>query len=144
MEGRKVRLITYLIAGYAVACGMGFFIMQTGKLLRPEAANIEMASFPLGRFDWGYVWSDTLVAGPALLIGGIVLLARSRFAQRLGQLLVFTGFAINLYAMIGFWVGFWAIGQPMHGPELWINIILTFLGVLCMIHLAIQAVRDRP
>ena len=136
------RPITYLTALYAILGGMAFFVIQTSKLLRPESAEIVMAASPLGRFDWGYVWSDTLVAGPALLIGGILLLARNRFVLRLGRLLVFAGFAINLYAMIGLWVGFSAIGQPMHGAVLWMNIILTFLGALCMIHLGIQAARD--
>jgi hypothetical protein len=78
-------------------------------------------------------WSDTLVAGPALLIGGLALLFRNTRVQRAGQLLSFTGFAINLYAMIEVMIGFWAIGRPLQGALLWGNIILTALGVLCMI-----------
>ncbi|MBI5474396.1 MAG: hypothetical protein HY961_18825 [Ignavibacteriae bacterium] len=135
--------VTYLIATYAILGGMAFFFMQSEKLLRPESAESEMASLPLGRYNWGYVWSDTLVAGPALLVGGIFLLLRNSAMHRLGQLLAFTGFAINLYAMIGLWVGYRALGSPMHGAELWMNIVLTFLGVLCMISLAVQLTRDK-
>lgn len=132
--------ITNAIASYAILGGMAFFFMQSEKLLRPESAESEMAALPLGSYNWGYVWSDTLVAGPALLLGGIFLLLRNGMMQRLGQLLAFTGFAINLYAMIGLWVGYWALGSPMQGAELWINIVLTFLGVLSMIYLAVQLI----
>jgi hypothetical protein len=142
MEQLRTRFITHLSAVYAILGGLAFFVIQSVKLLRPVSADSEMATSPLGRFDWGYVWSDTLVAGPALLLGGIALLIHSRFAQRLGQLLTFTGFTINLYAMICLWVGYSAIGRPMQGFELWSNIILTALGVLCMIYLGIQIVRD--
>lgn len=141
-EMRRSKATTLIIAWYAILGGMAFFVVQTSKLLRPDSANAEMATSPLGRFDWGYVWSDTLVAGPALLIGGILLFSKKHAHQRLGRLLVFTGFAINLYAMICIWIGFWALGRPMLGSLLWSNIILTFLGVLCMIYLAIQVSKE--
>jgi hypothetical protein len=142
MDRFKSRPGTFLIALYAIFGGATFFLIQTSKLLRPVSAGIEMVGQPLGLFNWGYVWSDTLVAGPTLLIGGILLLSSNRYAQRLGRLLAFTGFMINLYAMICLWTGFWAIGQPMHGAELWTNVALTFLGILCAIELGIQAVKD--
>jgi hypothetical protein len=144
MQGIKSRLVVYLIAALAILGGLAFFLMQTSRLLRPESAEIELATLPLGRFNWGFVWSDTLVAGPALLVGGILLLARKPWIGRLGQLLAFTGFAINLYAMIFLWIGLAAIGQPMRGAELWNIAVLTFLGVLCMIYLGIQLARGGP
>jgi energy-converting hydrogenase Eha subunit C len=100
-----------------------------------------MAASPIGRYEWGYVWSDTLVAGPALLIGGIAVLLRSQPVRRIGQLLAFAGFAINLYAMIGIWIGFRALGRPMQGALLWANVALTAAGVLCMAYLGTQLAR---
>ncbi len=146
---RRSKVTTLLIACYAILGGSAFFVIQTSKLLRPNSADAEMATLPLGRFNWGYVWSDTLVAGPALLVGGILLIAKKSLHRRLGRLFAFTAFAINLYAMIGIWIGFSAIGRPMHGIELWSNIVLTLFGVLGMIHLAVQAAKeetadDRP
>jgi hypothetical protein len=142
MERSRRTPATYLIALYAMVGGLVFFLIQTSKLFRPEAAEVEMAKLPFGRFDWGYVWSDTLVAGPALFLGGILLLTRNRSTHRLGRLWVFTGFAINLYAMIFIWVGFWAVGQPIRGVALWSNVVLTALGVLSMIYLAVQTMKE--
>jgi hypothetical protein len=127
-----------MIAIYAILGGIAFFLMQTSRLISPQSTNDEMQKAPLGRYEWGYLWSDTLVAGPALFIGGIALLFPNRKAYRMGQLLSFSGFAINLYAMIGIWIGFWAIGHPMRGALLWGNIGLTILGVLCMIYLGVN------
>jgi hypothetical protein len=144
MQGIKSRLAVYLIAALAILGGLAFFLVQTSRLFRPESAEIELATLPLGRFNWGFVWSDTLVAGPALLVGGILLLTRKPWIGRLGQLLAFTGFAINLYALIFFWIGLAAIGQPMLGAELWSIVVLTLLSVLCMIYLAIELAGRGP
>ncbi|MBU1694170.1 MAG: hypothetical protein KJ726_11340 [Verrucomicrobia bacterium] len=133
---------TWFSGVYAILVGILFFAMQTTKLWRPEAAEAEMAKMPFGRFDWGYVWADTLVPGPALLAGGILLLIRRRAARNLGRLLVFAGFALNLYAMIFFWVGLEVVGQPLAAGELWMNLAFTILGVLVMIHVALQAMRE--
>ncbi len=141
VRGLGEKASKYLIAFYAILGGLTFFLVQTSKLFRPESAEIEMITSPIGRYDWGYVWSDTVIAGPALLIGGIALLLRNIRVQRIGQLLVFTGFAINLYAMVCIWVGLWALGHPMKGSLLWINIILTALGVFCMTNLGIKLTR---
>jgi hypothetical protein len=142
MEKLRRTPATFLIALYAILGSLMFFGIQTSKLFRPEAAAAEMAKLPLGQFEWGFVWSDTLVAGPALLLGGILLLTRHRRAHRLGRLLVFAGFAINLYAMTFLWIGFWAIGQPIRGLEFWGNVVLTALAVLSMIYLAIQTMNE--
>lgn len=142
MESPKTRPIAYAIAIFAILGGVAFFIIQSSKLLTPGSSEIEMATQPLGLYEWGYVWSDTLAAGPSLLSGGIFMLVRKRAIRRIGQLLVFTGFAINLYAMIGLWVGLDAIGEPMLGTELWLNIFLTLLGCLSMVYLGVQIARD--
>jgi hypothetical protein len=142
MKRFKSKIITYLVAFYAILGGIAFLVIQTGKLLRPASADAGMASLPLGRFNWGFVWSDTLVAGPLLLLGGFLMLTPNHSALRLGNLLTFTGFTINLYAMICLWIGFYAIGHPMQGIELWSNIFLTFLGVLGMIHIGMQTIRE--
>lgn len=134
----KSKIPDTLIALYAIFGGAAFFSIQTGRLLKPAASEAAFAQLPLGRFNWGFVWSDTLMAGPALLIGGLLMLGRRDAIKRLGRLLTFAGFAINLYAMIILWIGLAAIGEPMRAGELGMNIVLTFLGVLCMIRIAFQ------
>ncbi len=138
----KTSILRAMIGVYAILGGAAFFLIQTMKILKPSLAKTEISQFPLGRFDWGFIWSDTLVPGPLLLIGGILLLVRDRTARRLGQLFAFAGFAINLYAMIILWIGLAAVGQPMGGAMLWLNMILTGLGALCMVFLCTGAARE--
>ncbi|MBM3405424.1 MAG: hypothetical protein FJY10_11130 [Bacteroidetes bacterium] len=135
---------TWLVGIYAILGALAFFIIQTGKFFFPEAAELEMKTLPYGRFDWGFVWSDSLIAGPMLLIGGIFLLLRNLSLHRLGRLFAFTVFTINLYAMTFFWIGFAVVGEPVQGLMLWGNVVLTFLGILSMIHLVLLTMKDPP
>jgi|GEM_PF-795326 len=134
----RIKTINRIIGVYAILGSMAFFIIQTGKLFFPTRAEVEMKELPFGFFDWGFVWSDTLIAGPLLLIGGIFLFLKKQRINRVGQLFAFTGFTINLYGILVFWIGMAASGKPVHGMLLWSNVILTFLGMLSMIFLAIQ------
>jgi len=131
---KKLHVFNLIVAIYAMIGGILFFIMQTSKLFRIEAAEIEMAESPLGLFDWGYVWADTLLIVPFLFVGGILLLMRNRLVHRLGRLLIFAGFLLHLYAIIFFFIGLRAIGQPVSATEFWLNIIFTILGVISMIY----------
>jgi len=115
--------------------------MQTSKLFRVETAELEMAEMPFGRFDWGFVWADTLVAGPLLVIGGIFYVFRNRWKSYIGGLLIFSGFTVNLYAMIFFIIGLQAAGHPMAASEFIVNLIFTLLGIMCMISIAVDALR---
>ena len=127
-----------LVAAYSIIIGMLFFAMQTSKLFRPEAAEQEMAHMPFGLFDWGFVWADTLYAGPALIVGGILYLLRRGFFIHLGGLLLFSGFAINIYAMIFFFVGLNAVGQSMESSEIVMNLMFTILGIVCMVYVVVS------
>jgi len=138
------KLSNSLIALYAILAGILFFLIQTVKIFSPDTTTADMANKPLGYFDWGFIWADTLVAGPALFFGGVFMILRNRSIRKIGGLLVFAGFAINLYAMIAIWIGFPLIGQPTPGNFMWTTVVLTFLGVLAMIWIAIQAVKDDP
>jgi hypothetical protein len=128
-----------VIGLYAIFGGLLFFAIQSSKLLWPAASELDMQKSVFGRFEWGSVWSDTLVAGPMLLIGGLLLFGKYR---RIGGLFVFSGFAINLYAMVFLIVGLRAVGRPMVGGELYFNLVATLLGVLCMAYLAYAAVKE--
>lgn len=100
-----------------------------------------MLELPLGRFDWGFVWADTLVPMPMLIGGALLLLGRR---NRLGLLLIFGGCAINLYATIFFIVGLDALGKPIVGGD-WVVLVATALmGVFCMMYAAIVLVREHP
>jgi len=134
----KHTFVSILVVIFSIFTGLMFFIMQTSKLFRPEEAEKEMLELPIGMYDWGYVWSDTLVAGPALLFGGLILAWGNK---ALGHLLVFTGFAINLYAMIFLFIGFNILDAPIIGFDLHLNATWTLLGILCMIYCAISVVK---
>ena len=122
--------VKWFVALFSAFTGLMFFISQTGKLFRPEAAAAEMAKYPIGEFDWGFVWADTFVPGPLLLIGGILFLLKN---SRLGLLFIFCGFTINLYAMIFFAVGLHAVGSALTREEILVNAIWTLLGIGCML-----------
>ncbi|MBC8484532.1 MAG: hypothetical protein ISS16_03670 [Ignavibacteria bacterium] len=130
---KKYSPVLILVSIFSIFTGLMFFIMQTGKLFTPEEAEAEMLKLPMGLFDWGYVWSDTIIAGPSLFIGGMLLIWGNK---ALGHLLVFTGFAINLYAMIFLFIGFNVVGSPIVGFDLYLNVIWTLLGMLCMVYCA--------
>ena len=132
---RKHTPFSILVVIFSIFTGIIFFVIQTTKLFRPEEAEKEMLKLPIGLYDWGYVWSDTLVAGPALLIGGLLLIYGNK---ALGYLLIFTGFAINLYAMIFLFIGFNILGAPIVGFDLYLNAVWTLLGILCMIYCTIS------
>ena len=130
----KADPLSFLVGLLAFLYGVLFFITQTSKLFSPESAEVEMLKEPFGLFDWGFVWADTVFLGLMLLIGGILLLfLSSDRARRLGHLLAFAGFAMNLYATIFFIVGLQAAGEPMSGAELAVNTVFAFVGLLCMI-----------
>lgn len=141
MKNRITTLVNTLIALYAVIGSILFFIIQTAKLFRYDAAEKEMLTQPMGLFDWGFVWADTMVSAPFLLAGGILLLVPARHCRRIGTLLTFSGFALNLYAMITLWIGLWKLGHPMTPGEFWFDFGLTLLGILGMIFLAFK--KDR-
>jgi hypothetical protein len=129
----------YLVVLFALVGGLLFLVIQTSKLFQPQAAEAEMLRLPLGRFDWGFVWADTLVPMP-MLIGGALCVLWSR--SRLGLLLIFGGCAINLYATIFLIVGFDAVGKPVVGAD-WVSlVVLALLGVLCMIYAGRMLVRE--
>jgi drug/metabolite transporter (DMT)-like permease len=138
-ERFKTDPIKHLIAFLTLLCGLLFFALQSSKLFRPEAAEAEMQKLPFGRYDWGYVWSDTLVAGPLFILGGILLLGRR---YRLGRLLSFAGFAINHYATIFLIIGFRTVGAPLSPADWFLLIFFGILGLLCMIYFAAQALRE--
>jgi hypothetical protein len=127
------------MADYAVACYCGFgsvwiFMEQTAKLFRIEAFAAKMADSPMGPFGWGFGWSDTLILGPFLLIGGRLLL--SRRTRIPGHLIAFSGFAINLYASVFISVGYWAGGKPLGSWQTFILLFTASLGAVCMVYSA--------
>jgi len=138
MKIKMTSLLNALVGLYAIIGSIAFFLIQTGKLCRPESTEKEMLNSPMGMFDWGFIWADTVVAGPFLLIGGIFLFLRSQILQKIGNLLVFSGFAINLYAMITLWIGLWKIGQSMAPGQFWMDLILTVFGILGMVFIAFK------
>jgi len=142
VERVKSDPLMHVVALISILYGGLFFIIQTSKLFRPEAAAVEMAEWPCGLYEWGYVWSDSLVLGPLLLAGGILLLLRS--SSRLGQLFAFTGLAINLYATIFLYVGLRTVEFSMSDGEWTFLIVPAFIGLLCMIHLARAIVEPSP
>jgi hypothetical protein len=140
-ERLKTDLSTLLIGAFSTIMGLLFFGYQTRKLFDHEAAKHEMTELPFGEFDWGYVWSDTLIAGPILLIGGLLLLIGRLRGVRLGRLLVFAGLSINIYAMIFLWVGFAAVGEPIPLSQMWSDIVIMALCVVSIVTLAVQTMR---
>lgn len=142
LERLKKDPLMHLVGIISALYGVGFFIIQTGKMLRPEEANAEMARWPCGLYDWGYLWSDTLILGPILLIGGILLLWRS--SSRLGQLFAFTGFAINLYATIFLYIGLKTVDFSMSDGEWAFLVVPALIGLLGMIYLARAIVQCHP
>jgi len=134
--------MSYFIALYAIFGSLWFFIEQTSKLFRPQAAKAAMLDSALGQFDWGFVWADTFVPAPLLLVGGMLLLLWS--SSRLGQLFAFAGFAINLYATIFLIIGLRALGHPIVGTNLFVLVLVALLGLLSMIWLAVTIARERP
>ena len=140
VERLKAAPLLYVVALYAFMGGLMFLFIQTGKLLQPQAAEQEMLLSPLGRFDWGFVWADTLVP-MLMLIGGALCVLWERY--RLGLLLIFGGCAINLYATIFLIVGFNAVGKPMAGADFIILVVEALLGVGCMVYAANVLVNER-
>ena len=146
MKRFKAEPIRHLIGILSIILGLLFFLMQTRKLFMPGAAEAEMVELPFGRFDWGYVWADTLVSGPMLLFGGFLMIWGGKRFQRLGQMFAFTGFTLNVYAMIFFWIGFIAIGETLpgaiYGAILWEDIIFVLLCLVSTIYLAVRVVKE--
>lgn len=130
----KERMADYTVAFYCVFGSVWVFAEQTAKLFRVETAAAEMADSPAGQFEWGFVWSDTLVLGAFLLIGGLLLLARQ--TRMRGHLIAFSGFAINLYATVFILVGYWAGGRPLSLRQTLLLVITALLGAVCMIYSA--------
>jgi hypothetical protein len=141
-ERFKADPIMHIIALLSILYGIGFFLINTSKLFRVEAAEAEFAQWPCGRFDWGYVWSDTLVLGPMLLVGGIILLVW--YHSRLGQLFAFTGFAINLYATVFLTIGLKMVDFKMSGGAWAFLVVPGLLGLLCMFYLVKAIVKTPP
>ena len=138
----KADPLMVVVALISTLYGVLFFVIQTSKLFKPEATSAEMARWPCGQYDWGYLWSDTLVLGPLLLVGGVLLLLRS--SSRLGQLFSFTGFAINLYATIFLYIGLRTVDFSMSDGEWAFLVVPAFVGLLCMIYLAKMIVEPSP
>ncbi|MBN2541802.1 hypothetical protein JXI42_02965 [bacterium] len=142
----KAKPIIHLIGIYAVLLGVLFFILQTRKLFMPAAAELEMRKLPFGLLDWGFVWADTILSGPLLVLGGLFILSARAGIQRLGKTFVFAGLAINTYAMIFFWIGYAAIGETV--PDaIWGSILLSdpiffLLCLLSMVYLALNVTKD--
>jgi len=133
---KKQKFIKLLVTIYALASGILFFIYQTTRIFRPEATEAEMIVAPTGLFDWGFVWADSLIIIPLMITGGIFLLVRNLKLLRLGYLFVFTGFTLNLYGILFFFVGLAAVGEPVSGWDLWFNVVFTLLGLACMFYCA--------
>jgi len=126
------RMADYAVACYCVFGSVWIFLEQTAKLFRIEASSAEMGDSPMGQFGWGFVWSDTLMLGPFLLIGGLLLL--SRRTRTLGHLLAFSGLATNLYASVFILVGYWAGGKPLGSGQTFILLFTASLGAVCMVY----------
>ncbi|MBN2001689.1 hypothetical protein JW935_29380 [candidate division KSB1 bacterium] len=135
----KTLTIRRIVSILAIFYGFLFLFTQTGKLLQPLTAETEMAKLPFGLFDWGYVWADTLIIVPMLLIGG-TLLPGKQF--RLGALLIFGGMGINLYATVFFIVGLSAVDYFLGLPEKTFLLLTAFLGLVCMVYLAFALTHD--
>lgn len=129
------------IGVYAILAGMLFFVLQTARFVHPEVSESAMRETFFGLFEWGFVWADTLVAGPFLLFGGVLMFGRH---ARLGELLAFAGFAINLYAIVFFFVGLDAVGRPVSGFELYFNLSFTFFATVAMVSIARSVLRGSP
>lgn len=130
----KRRVADYVIAALCIFGSFWVFAVQTVKLFRVEEATADMADSPAGQFEWGFVWSDTLVLGLFLLVGGILLLVSH--TRRLGHLLAFSGFAINLYATVFILIGYWAGGKPLSPWQTLIILVTALLVVVCMVYSA--------
>ena len=128
------RAADYAVACYCVFGSIWLFAVQTGKLFRIEEAAAEMADSPAGQFEWGFVWSDTLVLGPFVLLGGLFLICRR--TRLLGHLLAFCGFAINLYTTVFILVGYWAGGKPWGVGQTLVLLLTAVLGAVCMVYSA--------
>jgi hypothetical protein len=124
----------YTVAFYCIFGSVWVFSEQTAKLFRVEAAAAEMADSPAGRFEWGFVWSDTLVLGLFLLIGGLLLIGRRTRIP--GHLIAFSAFAINLYATVFLSVGYWAGGRPLGPRQTVVLLVIASLGAICMVYSA--------
>jgi hypothetical protein len=135
----KQRAADCAIALYCVFGSIWLFAVQTGKLFRIDEAAAEMADSPAGQFEWGFVWSDTLVLGPFVLIGSILLIGRR--TRLLGHLLAFSGFAINLYTTVFILVGYWAGGKPWGVGQTLVLLVTAVLGAVCMVYSAIVLLR---
>jgi len=135
----RQRAADYAVALYCVVGSMWLFAVQSGKLFGIEEATAEMAESPAGQFEWGFVWSDTLVLGPFVFVGGILLL--SRRTRLLGHLVAFSGFAINLYTTVCIVIGYWAGGKPWGVGQTLTVLATAVLGAICMVYSATVLLR---
>jgi len=124
------RVASILVGLYSIVIGSWFLIEQTIRLFLVEKTEAEFATLAIGRFDWGFIWADTFLPGPMLFIGGLLLI--SSWKSRTGHMFVFTGFAINLYAMIVFLVELSMLGEPISAGDFAAALVATALGVVCM------------
>lgn len=124
--------ITHLIAVISLIMGLTFAGIQIGKLIQPEDAGLSMLKLPIGLLDWGFVWADTLLVMPFLIIGGLCLLGGS---YRFGRIFTFAGWSLNLYGSIVFIIGFRALGTPLTGSELLSAAIGILLSLMSMVWL---------
>lgn len=121
--------ITHLIAALSLVIGLIFAGIQIGKLIQPDAAQLSMKTLPIGLMDWGFVWADTILVTPLLIIGALCLLGGSK---RFGRILTFSGWTVNLYSTLIFIIGFQALKNPLAGSELLSAIISILLALICM------------
>jgi len=128
-RGKRRTPASIVVGVLSLLTGALFIAAQTSKLFRAEAAAAEMAEMPIGLTDWGFVWADTVVMVPAFLIGAVCLFLG---ASRAGALLVFAGFAVNVYASLFFLIGFPAAGAPLPASEAGVLIVEIAISLLCM------------
>lgn len=140
IERFKSDPVTHLMAILALIVGILFIVMQSSKLLQPETDMTNISSQPIGRFDLGFAFADTLIPAPLLILGAIWLLLGK---YRIGHLFVFAGWTINFYGMIVFFAGYQALGAPLAGQALVEVIATALLSLFCMIWSVVATLRER-
>lgn len=125
-ERLKSDPITHLIAIITLIIGFIFAGVQIGKLIQPGTAEISMLNLPIGLMDWGFVWADTIMVVPLLIIGALCLLGGYK---NFGRIFTFAGWTLNLYGTLVFIIGFQALKNPLTGSELLSAIISILLAL---------------
>lgn len=127
--------VNIIIGWLSIVFGLLFVYSQTLKIFNPELSEIGMKTLPIGLFDWGFTWADTIIIVPFLVIGGVLLVGKNlgKQLENFGLLLLFGGYLINFYDMIVFYFGYSAIGPSLEGGLFWELIITGFIAFFLMI-----------